>query len=162
MKAATQPESTTKEVKEDTAKKIKQVYLAGPFFNETEIENIELVEEILTKKGFTYFSPMRHSVDGEVGSTEWSEKIFEMDQKEILKADVVVAVYYGNNSDSGTAWECGYACAKGIPVILVHVNEDGDSNLMLHISATSNVYLKDLEEYDFESMPEYEYEGKTF
>ena len=161
-KAAVQQESTKQEAKEKATKKVKHVYLAGPFFNETEIKNIERVEEILTKKGITFFSPMRHSVDGEVGSNEWAEKVFEMDLEEIAGADAVVAVYDGNYSDSGTSWECGYAYGKGIPVILVHVDEDGDSNLMLHIGCTSNVNLDDLEDYDFDSMPEYEYEGKMF
>ena len=156
------PESTKQEAGETASKKDKYIYLAGPFFNETEIKNIEYVEEILTKKGLTYFSPMRHSVSGEVGSPEWAEKIFAMDEEEILKADAVVAVYYGNYSDSGTSWECGYAYAKGIPVILVHVDEKGNSNLMMHVGCTSNVYLKDLESYDFENLPEYEYKGKMF
>ena len=79
------------------------VYLAGPFFNEEEIKNVEYLESILEDHGFSYFSPMRHSVDAEPGTTEWSDQIFEMDRSEINKADFVVALYYGNNSDSGTA-----------------------------------------------------------
>ena len=123
---------------------------------------MEYVESILEDHGYTFFSPMRHSVDAEPGTTEWSDLIFEMDRGEINKADFVVALYYGNNSDTGTAWECGYAAAKEIPVILVHVYKDGDSNLMMHSGCTTNVYLEDLAGYDFENMPEYPYEGEMF
>ena len=138
------------------------IYLAGPFFNETEIANIELTEKILTEKGLTFFSPMRHEVDAVNGTTEWAYKIFEMDKEEIGKSTAVVALYYGSSSDTGTAWECGYAAAIGKPVILVHVNEDGDSNLMMHCGASTNIYLKDLAAYDFDAMPVYEYLGKMF
>ena len=138
---------------------INNIYLAGPFFNEEEIENIEYAESVLEGRGLTLFSPMRHSVDGEVRTTEWSDKIFEMDRKEIEKTDAVVAIYYGNYSDTGTAWECGYAYAIGKPVILVHVDAANDSSLMLHSSCTTNILLSDLADYDFETLPEYEYEG---
>ncbi|MCR5134362.1 MAG: nucleoside 2-deoxyribosyltransferase [Clostridiales bacterium] len=135
------------------------LYISGPFFNDEEIANVEYVESVLDEKGYTYFSPMRHSVGGEVGSQEWAEKIFEMDRDEIMKADAMVTLYYGNYSDTGTAWECGYATAMGIPVILVHVDEANDANLMLHCGSTTNIYLKDLADYDFETLPEYPYEG---
>ena len=139
-----------------------QVYLAGPFFNEEEIKNVEYVESILDAHGFSYFSPIRHSAEAEPGTAEWSDQIFEMDKNELGKADFVVALYYGSNSDSGTAWECGYASAKGVPVILVHVYRDGDSNLMMHSGCTTNVYLEDLAEYDFVTMPVYEYDGRMY
>ena len=102
---------------------------------------------------------MRHGVCPEVGTPEWAEALFESDRAAIEEADAVVAVYYGSNSDTGTAWDCGYAASLGLPVILVHVYEDGDSNLKMHVSATTNIYLKDLEEFDFNELPVYEYQG---
>lgn len=140
---------------------MKYVYIAGPFFNEAEIAAVEYAERVLTQKGYEFFSPMRHTVDAEVGTVEWAQKVFAMDRENLDKADVVVLLYYGNYSDTGTAWECGYAYARGTPVILVHVDGD-DSNLMLHVSSTSNIALKDLETYDFETLPRYEFEGKMF
>ena len=141
------------------ATEVNYVYLAGPFFDDTEIANIEYAESVLESRGIEFFSPMRHEVDSEPGTTEWAYDIFEMDKEEISKADCVVALYYGNDSDSGTAWECGYAAAIGVPVVLVHVDKGQDSNLMMHCGAYSNIYLEDLETYDFETMPVYEYEG---
>ena len=70
-----------------------------------------------------------------------------------------MVLYYGNYSDTGTAWECGYAFAKGKPVILVHVNDEADSNLMMHCGCHSNIRLKELGDYDFKTLPIYEYSG---
>ena len=145
---------------ENADRKVQSVYLASPFFNETEIENVEYVEKILEDNGMTYFSPMRHEAEGEPGTPEWAENIFQMDVEEIQKADAVVVLNYGSYSDSGTAWECGYAVGIGKPVVLVHVNRDGDSNLMMHCGSTTNIYLDELKDFDFETMPFFDYQGK--
>ena len=138
-----------------------KIYLAGPFFNESEIRNIECAERILKEKGLEYFSPMRHEErTEEPGTSAWARKLFEMDRKAIEEADALVALYYGNYSDTGTAWECGYAYAKGKPVILVHVNAEADSNLMMHCGCRANISLQELKEYDFCAMPKREYSGK--
>ncbi len=140
----------------------KQVYLAGPFFNEDEIRNIEYAESVLAKRGFSFFSPMRHDADAEPGTTEWARQLFTMDVEEIRRADMVVALYYGAAGDTGTAWECGYAAAIGKSVVLVHVKEAGDSNLMMHCGCTTNIRLADLETYDFRTMPVHAFEGKMY
>lgn len=139
-----------------------KIYIAGPFFNEMEINNVKYVEELLSDKGISYFSPMRHSVeDEEPGTSAWARKVFETDRTAIQDCDAVVMLYYGNYSDSGTAWECGYAYAEGKPVILVHIHGN-DSNLMMHCGCHSNIGLSELAGYDFESMPVYDYAGKMF
>lgn len=138
-----------------------KIYLAGPFFNETEIRNVEYAEQVLKEKGLEYFSPMRHEErTEEPGTSAWAHKLFEMDRAAIEDADALVVLYYGNYSDTGTAWECGYAYAKGKPVILVHVDADADSNLMMHCGCRANISLQDLKDYDFGTMPESEYAGK--
>lgn len=43
--------------------------------------------------------------------------IYELDLKGLEGSDVVVAVLDGPDVDSGTAYEIGYACAKGKPVV---------------------------------------------
>lgn len=141
---------------------MKRIYIAGPFFNETEVANVERVEKLLEARGYKYFSPMRHTVEAEQGTVEWAHGIFDLDRTNLDASDVIVMLYYGNYSDSGTAWECGYAYAKGIPVVLVHVGDNADSNLMLHVGSATNITMKDLETYDFETLPRYEYEGKMF
>ena len=138
-----------------------RVYLAGPFFHAAEIKNIEYAERVLAERGLEFFSPMRHEVrDEDPGTTAWARKIFAMDRDAIGKADVVVALYYGNYSDSGTAWECGYACALGKSVVLVHADETADANIMMHCGCLANITLRELAEYDFETLPAREYTGR--
>jgi nucleoside 2-deoxyribosyltransferase len=141
---------------------IRRVYLAGPFFSEDEVRNIEYAESVLEAEGVDYFSPMHNGVDAQQGTPEWTEKIFLMDVEEIRRADAVVALYYGSSGDTGTAWECGYAAAIGRPVVVVHVNRDGDSNLMMHCGCTTNIYLDELADFDLEAMPVFQYDGKMF
>ena len=95
-----------------------KIYLASPFFNEKELENVKIAEKILTERGFSLFSPRLNEVrtDEITQQSWWSKETFMNDKKFIDWADVVVMLYYGGYSDSGTAWECGYAYAKGKPV----------------------------------------------
>ncbi|WP_316571805.1 nucleoside 2-deoxyribosyltransferase [Neobacillus sp. YIM B06451] len=138
---------------------MKRVYLASPFFNEKEIGYLEQVEKILADKGLSVFSPFRQPEDSEVevGSRQWSIEIFMNDIKYIKWAEVVVGIYHGNYSDSGTAWELGYAYATDKPVIAVHVGEN--SNLMVHEGAHANITLEELKEYDFDEMASSFYTG---
>ena len=142
--------------------RVRSIYLAGPFFNAAEIGMVEYAEDVLAKRGFSFFSPMRHETAARVGTVEWAKQTFAMDRDAIEKADAVVALYHGSNGDTGTAWECGYAAAIGKPVVLVHTSRDGDSNLMMHCGCTTNIYLEDLAAFDFDTMPRLEYEGKMF
>ncbi len=140
----------------------RRVYLAAPFFTEEEVANIERAEAALAGRGLDVFSPMRHGAQALPGTTQWAYELFETDRSAIDGSDLVVALYYGSNGDTGTAWECGYAAAKGIPVVLVHMNRDGDSNLMMHCGCTTNIGFADLASFDFDALPVYEYEGKMF
>ena len=136
------------------------VYLASPFFNETELANVQYAESVLDERGIPYYSPRSYKAQGEAGSLEWAHEIYEVDRQRIETADVVVALYYGSNGDTGTAWECGYATAIGKPVVLVHVDKANGSNLMLNCSSTTNITLDELAEYDFAKMPAYEFDGE--
>jgi nucleoside 2-deoxyribosyltransferase len=140
---------------------MKRVYLASPFFNEKEITYVEQVEQILKEKGLTVFSPMRNQMEHlEAGTRHWSIETFMNDVKFIKWAEIVVGIYHGNYSDSGTAWELGYAYATDKPVILVHVGEN--SNLMVHEGAHANLTIEELKEYDFDKLPSSFYSGAMF
>ena len=140
---------------------LKKIYIASPFFNSREREVLDRAETILKGRGFEVFSPREHEIRDETeGTSEWSRKTFLIDREGIDWSDCLVMLYWGNYSDTGTAWECGYAFAKGKPVILVHVNDDADSNLMMHCGCRANISLQNLKDYDFGTMPESEYTGK--
>ena len=139
-----------------------KIYLASPFFNDEELKNVETAEKILMSRGFDVFSPRLNEIrtDENTKQSWWSKETFMNDKKFIEWADVVVMLYYGGYSDSGTAWECGYAYGTNTPVIVVHLGED--SNLMVHEGCHSNITLSDLENYDFNMMPAKSYKGKMF
>ncbi|MDA2738414.1 nucleoside 2-deoxyribosyltransferase [Bacillus cereus group sp. Bc015] len=140
---------------------MKRVYLASPFFNELEIMYVEKVQEILKEKGLEVFSPMLNQMEGlEVGSRHWSIETFRNDVKFIDWAEVVVAIYHGNYSDSGTAWELGYAYGTNKPVVVIHVGEN--SNLMVHEGGHANITLNELVDYNFDTLPSSFYEGEMF
>lgn len=139
-----------------------KIYLASPFFNEKELENVKIAEKILTERGFSLFTPRLNEVrtDENTQQSWWSKETFMNDKKFIDWADVVVMLYYGGYSDSGTAWECGYAYGTNTPVVVVQLGED--SNLMVHEGCHSNITLKELKTYDFEMLPTKPYKGKMF
>lgn len=137
------------------------IYLASPFFNDSELENVKRAEKILMSRGFDVFSPRLNEVRENISNKAlWSEQTFENDRVAIDKADAVVMLYYGGYSDSGTAWECGYAYAKGKPVVVVQLGKN--SNLMVHEGCRTNISLDELEKYDFEKMPKTRYNGDMF
>ena len=99
------------------------IYIAGPFFTDEERAFlkivIESVKEIFPNEEL--FIPMEYFIpNGEnLSNNEWAEAVFKMDVEALNKCDRVVAAYLGLRSDTGTAWEIGYAYAKGIPVDLI-------------------------------------------
>ena len=139
-----------------------KVYLASPIFNADELSFVEQAEKILFARGFDVFSPRLNEVDVPAEDiARWSRETYLNDLRGLDGADVVVMLYHGAYSDSGTAWEAGYACGKGKPVIAVHVLTE-DSNLMVHESARANITLDELEDYDFEALPPKAYEGNIY
>lgn len=139
-----------------------RIYLASPFFNEEELKNVKKAEEILTKRGFDVFSPRLNEVRTVDTQNKpwWSKETFMNDRRFIDWADVMVMLYYGAYSDSGTAWECGYAFGTNTPVVVIHLGKD--SNLMVHEGCHSNITLDELETYNFNMMPYNPYSGEMF
>ena len=99
------------------------IYIAGPFFTDEERAFLNVVIESVkeTFPNEKLFIPMEHFIpNGEnLSNNEWAEAVFKMDVEALNKCDRVVAAYLGLRSDTGTAWEIGYAYAKGIPVDLI-------------------------------------------
>ena len=116
-----------------------KIYLAGPLFTLAEQSfNAELAR-FLESEGFEIWLPQEHEP-----RSNTAQAIFEMDVGAIDRADMVVACMDGPDPDSGTAWECGYAYAKGKPIVCYRTDfrVSGDTkgapyNLMLSESATS-------------------------
>jgi len=90
-----------------------KIYQAGPLFTDAEKEFNRKVAEALRQAGHQVFLPQEHEQQLVPG---YPAKIFAGDVRGLDDADAVVAVLDGSDVDSGTAWECGYAYAKGKPI----------------------------------------------
>ncbi len=134
-----------------------KIYLASPFFNDREIDFLSRAEKILRQRGLEVYSPREHENREEKYTQGWAENVFKMDITAIQNADITVAMYDGNYSDSGTAWECGYTYGLNKPLIAVHIGKK--ANLMIFRSARANISIDELATYDFESLPTKEYVG---
>lgn len=98
-----------------------KIYLAGPLFTEFEKSSIAFTAALLRRDGHEVYVPMEHKIDDAwtLPNHIWARQVFLEDIKAIQDCDKVVCLYYGLYSDSGTAWECGYAYGIGKPVELL-------------------------------------------
>jgi len=91
------------------------VYVAGPLFSEAERRFLELMVDTLAKSSnldakADFFLP--HRDGGELGKGAKRKEIFELDISKVDSAEIVVALLDGQDVDSGTCIELGYAYAK--------------------------------------------------
>jgi len=86
------------------------------------MELIENVVRLCEDLGFETFVP--HRDVGLASGMEDVSRIFEGDiTKGFENVDLVVAILDGLHVGAGTAWELGYAYAKGIPAIGIKTDE---------------------------------------
>ena len=110
-----------------------KIYVAAPFFNEWErccmIKTVEKLREL----GHEVYAPAEHEVMNawDKPNRIWAREVFEADVTAINGCDKVVAIYDGLYSDSGTAWEIGYAYAMGKQVEILLTNKAAKSSLMI-------------------------------
>ena len=99
-----------------------KIYIAGKLCDETERENLEKVSKICEDLGFETFLPHR-----DVGLAKGIKNVQEIFEGDIIQGfknvKLVVAVLDGLHVGAGTAWELGYAYAKGIPTIGLKTDE---------------------------------------
>lgn len=124
------------------------VYVAGPLFDEGERWWIETIEQRVAAAGFATFLPHR---DNPPKTADNVGEIFANDRDGIDRCQVVVANLNGITTDDGTAWEVGYAYAKGKYIIGLHTDwrrrfDDEVVNLMLECSV--DVMVRSLDELD--------------
>lgn len=119
----------------------KQIYLAGPLFSQAEMDFNVMLRDKLVEMGFSVFLPQEDGNDTRSSRMEDRQRnIFENDVRGVDGSDIVLAVLDGGSDvDSGTAWEMGYAYAKGIPVLGLKTDfrtfgDEGIINLMMEMS----------------------------
>jgi len=94
----------------------KLVYVAGPLFSQAERSFLELIVDTLARA--SSFDPVAdfflpHRDGGELGKGMKRKDIFELDLQQVDSATIVVGLLDGQDVDSGTSIELGYAHAKG-------------------------------------------------
>jgi len=101
----------------------REIYLAGPFFDLSQVWMIEQARMNLREVGLKVFSPFH-----DVGRGSASD-VVEKDLLAIKKAHLIFAVSDG--LDAGTIYEIGYARAIGKPVVVYSERESEESLKMM-------------------------------
>jgi len=90
------------------------IYIAGPFFNEEQKEAIERIENALANNLFSFYSPMRDGIIGEMEKPDF-DVIYKNNVDNIAACSSIVAVI--DDRDMGTIFEIGYGAALGKDII---------------------------------------------
>ncbi|NIN53237.1 MAG: DUF4406 domain-containing protein [Nitrososphaeria archaeon] len=101
-----------------------KIYFAGPLFSEAERDYNLKIASKLREQGWEVWLPQENQPEKFNASF-----IYDMDIEHLEKADVVVANLDGVDVDSGTAFEIGYATAKGKKVFGLKTDQRAFSNL---------------------------------
>lgn len=96
-----------------------RVYVAGPdVFLPNAVEHLNHLRDKLAAKGITALIPLDNEVTGGFG-IDIADEIYKGNVAMIDRCDAVIAniePFRGDHMDPGTAFEIGYAIAKGKPV----------------------------------------------
>jgi len=105
-----------------------KVYIAGKLGSDGEVSTLKKIDKLCKSLGFDTFLP--HKDVGLCEGIKDVDRIFEGDIKKGFEGvDLVVAVLDGLHVGAGTAWELGYAYAKGIPAIGLKTDESAEEGL---------------------------------
>lgn len=138
-----------------------KIYLASPL-DDMYREYIGKARKILEGKGMEVYVPLDHVIPNawDYPNSEWGLMVFTNDVSAINSADAVVVLSFGRaHVTSGTAWECGYAFARGKRIVLVEIDTgDTGGNFVMSLMLANGRYasvsgLEGLREYDFHTMP---------
>ena len=133
-----------------------KVYLASPFFEAGEIAIYNKAIQLLrSQPDIDLFVPREHTIPNawDLPNHIWAENVFSADLLALQKAEVVVVLNHGLYSDSGTAWECGYAYATGKVVVNVNIEYyDTPFSLMMMNGCTTTVSFSDLMIYTLKTI----------
>jgi nucleoside 2-deoxyribosyltransferase/predicted secreted protein len=117
-----------------------RVYLAAPLFSEAERVFNASAARLLSDHLFDVHLPQEAGDDSDTRDIREQKRLFNLNKMALENSDFVVAIIDGADADSGTAWEMGYAFARGKPVIALRtdfrrVGHHEQVNLMLEQSA---------------------------
>jgi len=128
-----------------------KVYLAGPLFSQPERRwNREVAERLERETGCSVILPQDFKTGEGLSGSKHCAAIFQKCVEGVEEADVVLAVVDGSDADSGTAFEMGYACALGKPIIGIRTDyrrqQERGTNLMLSRACSAFVHVSSFNE----------------
>lgn len=94
---------------------MKQVYIASPFFNTTQIERVQFIKTVLDSLHISYYSPMDEAVVQPNDQSAWRTRVFQENCSAIDQAQLVIVVT--DDKDMGTLFEAGYAYKAKKPIL---------------------------------------------
>ncbi len=117
-----------------------RIYPAAPLFSAAERSYNATLPALLHRHHFEVYLPQDAGDDSDTRGESEQHRLFRKNLEALEAADIVVAIIEGADADSGTAWEMGYAHARGKPVIALRtdfrrVGHHEHVNLMLEQSA---------------------------
>ena len=120
-----------------------KIYLASPWFKDNERVMYSQILNKIREQGHEVYAPIEHEIPNawDLSNAEWGKQVFFADIQAIQECDEVWVLNFGMYSDSGTAWECGYAYGIGKTVrqLVYGFGEDKTYSLMM---------INGCEEYD--------------
>jgi nucleoside 2-deoxyribosyltransferase len=127
---------------------MRTVYLAAPLFSEAELDFNRMLRDQIKMSGFNVFLPQEDS-NNVKDRDDRQSIIFSKNEAAIEKSDIIVAVVDGADVDSGTAWEIGYAYARGKPILGLRTDFrtlgiEGTVNLMIERSVVLCMSIREL------------------
>ena len=120
-----------------------KIYLASPWFKNNERVMYSQILNKMREQGHEVYAPIEHEISNawDLSNAEWGRQVFFADIQAIQECDEVWVLNFGMYSDSGTAWECGFAYGIGKTVrqLVYGFGEDKTYSLMM---------INGCEEYD--------------
>ena len=112
-----------------------KIYLASPWFKNNERVMYSQILNKMREQGHEVYAPIEHEIPNawDLSNAEWGRQVFFADIQAIQECDEVWVLNFGMYSDSGTAWECGYAYGIGKTVrqLVYGFGEDKTYSLMM-------------------------------
>jgi nucleoside 2-deoxyribosyltransferase len=136
---------------------MKSLFLSAALFSAVEREYNSRITAALRESGHEVFLPQREADRIRAENPERPDEdpaahreligrlTYNACLKGIEASDLLIALLDGTDVDSGTAWEVGYAYAKGIPILGVRsdkrATQRGPVNIMIAYALERAVYI---------------------
>lgn len=146
------------------------VMLSAPFFSKVQMSKVLKIEKALknnptvSKIYSPRFDQRGSGYNPRTQTYEWANWIYRQDILDIKYADVLLLVtdFDGDDTDSGSSYEAGYAKALGKPVIDINLDHNA-VNLMLVVGADNELRsVSDVRNHDFTVASSWQYKDPIY